>query len=85
VLQLRKQPLGKIVFMCMMMRNSYCTLLGGQVSSFFAMEPPSLQHWTSQGPRARPLPDNCIWSDNYEQDDDEDDEDEEDVDDDEDD
>ncbi len=33
---------------------------------FFEMMPPTLEEWTSQGPRAHPLPSTCIWSPNYE-------------------
>ncbi len=30
-----------------------------------SMQPPTLEEWTEQGPQARPLPDNNIWSNNF--------------------
>ncbi len=65
VLKLRGQSVGKIVFICMLLRNAHLTIYGSQINEHFVMLPPSLKEWTSQGPRARPLPDNCIWSDRY--------------------
>ena len=65
VLQLRKQPVGKIFFVCMMMRNIYVTLNASQINTYLDMLPPSLENWTSQGRRARPIPDNCCFSANY--------------------
>lgn len=70
VLQLRKQPVGKIIFLCMLLRNAYCTLLGSQVALFFGLVPPTLEEWTSQGPNARPLPITNIWSPDYQPDND---------------
>ena len=65
VMQLRKQPVAKIMFICMLLRNAYVTLCGSQISDFFTMAPPTLEEWLSQGPAARPIPDNSIFSPNY--------------------
>jgi len=64
-LQLRKQPLAKIFFVCMLLRNAHCCMNGSQCSVFFGMPPPSFEEWTSQGPRAHPIPDNSIFSPNF--------------------
>ena len=59
-LQLRNQPLGKIFFVCMLLRNAHVTLNGSQTSEYFTLEPPSLEHWLSQGPRAQPIPEDVF-------------------------
>jgi hypothetical protein len=51
VLQLRGQPLAKIMFICLLLRNAYVTLNGSQVSEYLVMMPPSFEEWTSQGPQ----------------------------------
>jgi hypothetical protein len=80
VLKLRGQPVGKILFNCLLLRNAYVTLNGSQVNEYFVLLPPTLVDWTGQGPRAHPIPSNNIWSDNYEGDSDVDDEEFDDVD-----
>jgi hypothetical protein len=55
-LKIRNQPLGKIFFVCMLLRNAHVTLNGNQAGAYFICHPPSLNHWLSQGPKARPLP-----------------------------
>ena len=49
VLQLRSQPVAKIMFICLLLRNAYVTLNGSQVSEYLVMMPPSFEEWTSQG------------------------------------
>ena len=51
VLQLRGQPVAKIMFICLLLRNAYVTLNGSQVSEYLVMMPPSFEEWTSQGPQ----------------------------------
>jgi hypothetical protein len=65
VLKLRNQPVSKIFFVCLLLRNVYVTIHGSQVSTYMSMMPPTLEEWTEQGPQARPLPDNNIWSPNF--------------------
>ena len=55
-LKIRNQPLGKIFFVCMLLRNAHVILNGNQTSDYFVCHPPSLEHWLSQGRNARPLP-----------------------------
>lgn len=68
-MKLRKQPVGKIIFVRMLLRNAHITLNACQAAEYFLSMPPSLVEWTSQGPRAKQLPSNNIWSDNYNQND----------------
>ena len=56
MLKLRNQPVAKIMFVCMLLRNAYVTMNGSQVSEYLISLPPSFEHWVSQGPSARPLP-----------------------------
>jgi hypothetical protein len=63
VLNLRKQPIAKIVFVCLLLRNAYTTMNGCQTSLYFLLVPPTLEEWTSQGPRAHPIPDNITFID----------------------
>jgi hypothetical protein len=65
VLKLRQQPVGKIIFVCMLLRNAYVTLYGSQSTEYFCMLPPTFQAWLSQGPKARPLPTNSIFNPDY--------------------
>jgi hypothetical protein len=44
-----------------------------QVAEYFDMQPPTFEDWVSQGPRAKPIPDDSIFSNNYIQEDEEDD------------
>ena len=37
-----------------------------QTSEYFLMMPPTFEDWTSQGKMAKPLPNNCVFSQNYE-------------------
>jgi len=41
-LQLKKQPLAKIFFVCMLLRNAHTTMNGCQCSTYFGMPPPHL-------------------------------------------
>jgi len=65
VLKLRNQPVAKIMFVCMLLRNAYVTMNGSQVSEYLISLPPSFEHWVSQGPSARPLPNNSIFSNDF--------------------
>ena len=65
ILKLRGQPVAKIFFVCLLLRNVYVTIHGSQISTYMSMMPPTLEEWTEQGPQARPLPDNNIWSPNF--------------------
>ena len=56
VLQVRKQPVAKIVFVCMFLRNAYVTMNGGQVGEYLNMMSTTLEEWLAQGPEARPIP-----------------------------
>ena len=55
-LQMLSQPLAKIFFVCMLLRNAYVCLNGCQTSDYFRMLPPTLSHWTMNGPQFNPLP-----------------------------
>ena len=39
ILQLRKQPVAKIFFICLLLRNAYVTLHGSQAAEYFVMLP----------------------------------------------
>jgi hypothetical protein len=65
-LQMRKQPLAKIFFVSLLLRNAHNTMNGSQTSAYFNMSPPTFEEWVSQGPRAKPLPTKSIFSPNYE-------------------
>ena len=65
ILKLRQQPVAKIFFVCMILRNVYVTVHGSKAVTYMEMLPPTLEEWTEQGPNARPIPINCIWSENY--------------------
>jgi hypothetical protein len=51
ILRLRKMPVGDMYLVAMILRNAYVTMFGSNTSSFFEMIPPTLEEWTSQGPR----------------------------------
>ena len=65
VLKVRKQPVAKIIFIAMLLKNAYVTMNANQTAEYYMMEPPTLEHWLSQGPRARPIPDDSPFSPNY--------------------
>jgi hypothetical protein len=44
-----------------------------QTAEYYMMEPPTLEHWLSQGPRAKPIPEDSPFSSNYNGDSDDDD------------
>ena len=62
VLKLRKQPVAKFVFVCMLFRNAHCTLYGSQTAEYFNLPAPTFDEWLSQGPNAQPIPSDIIWS-----------------------
>jgi len=55
-LKLRQQPVAKIIFVCMLLRNISCTIQQSQVSDHFRCAAPYFDDWISQGPKGRPLP-----------------------------
>lgn len=65
VLKIYGQPVGKIVFVCMLLRNAHVTVRGSQVREYFNMLPPTLEEWLSQGPQAHPIPQDSIFSPDY--------------------
>jgi len=65
ILQMRRQPVAKIFFVCLLLRNVIVTLHGSQASDYLNMIPPTLEEWTSQGPCAQPIPDDNIFSPNF--------------------
>ena len=79
-LKIRQQPLGKIIFVSMLLRNAFITLCGSQILEYLDILPPSLENWTSQGPRARPIPQNSCFHPDFVVDDDDDDVDDDDID-----
>ena len=54
-LQLNVSSVAAKVLVACILRNAYNCINYGQVSVFFSMGPPTLEHWTSQGPHAFPL------------------------------
>jgi hypothetical protein len=64
-LTLKNQPLAKIVFACMLLRNVLCTLYADQTADYFVMLPPEFEEWISQGPQGRPLPEDSIFHPNF--------------------
>jgi len=62
VLKLRNQPVGKFVFVCMLLRNAHVTMYGSQTSEYFNVRAPTFEHWVHQGPNAKPIPDDILWS-----------------------
>ena len=68
VLKIYKQPVAKIFFVCMLLRNALVALHGCQTTGYFEMLPPSVEEWTEQGPHARPLPPNFLFSPDYDPD-----------------
>lgn len=65
VLQLRKQPVGKIVFVCILLRNMYNCMYSSEAATYFEFLPPTLEDYLSQGVKARQLPKECIFSEEY--------------------
>jgi hypothetical protein len=70
---MREQPLGKIMLVCMLLKNAHACLNGCQTSQYFSFQPPSFEEWVSQGPLARPISRDCPLSPDYEADEDSDD------------
>jgi hypothetical protein len=66
VTKLRKQPVGKIVLTCMLLRNAHCCLHGSQAALYFLLAPPTLSDWTKQGRKAHSIPPHIIFSNAYE-------------------
>jgi hypothetical protein len=60
-LKLKNQPVSKIVFICMLLRNAHVTMNGCQASIYFTCDPPSFEDWISQGPQAHPIPDGIVF------------------------
>lgn len=49
-LKLRKQPVGSMYLIGMILRNAYCTMNANNTASYFNFIPPTLDDWTKQGP-----------------------------------
>jgi hypothetical protein len=49
----------------MLLRNLHSCMYGNQAAGYFSWAPPTLREYLSQGPRARPLPADSIWSPLY--------------------
>lgn len=64
-LQLRRQPVAKIVFVCFLLRIFHVCMYANQSADYFAMLPPELEHYLGQGPGAKPLPTDCIFSPHF--------------------
>ena len=62
---MRRQPIAKIVMVAMILKNAYVTMNANQSSEYFIARPPSFEEWTSQGPRARPIPEDSIFHPDY--------------------
>jgi hypothetical protein len=54
VLQMRKMPVGAMVLTAMILRNALNTITPFQTSTYFHLNPPTLEQWLAQGPNARP-------------------------------
>jgi hypothetical protein len=61
-LQLRKQPVAKIILVCMILRNAHNCMNGGETSNYFRFSSPSFEEWVAQGPRAHPIPPDNIFA-----------------------
>jgi hypothetical protein len=60
-LKLQNQPVAKMIFVCLLLRNAHVTMNGCQSSAYFSLQPPTFEDWTAAGPQAFPLPDNLIF------------------------
>ena len=58
ILKLRRQPVTDMFLISMILFNAKCCLHGNQTSAYFALQPPSLGQWVSQG--SRPLNEEAI-------------------------
>ena len=56
-LKLHNQPLAKIFFVCMLLRNAHSCMNSNQTALYFECMPPSFEEWLSQGPKAHPIDD----------------------------
>lgn len=50
-LKLLKSPIGVVCVCAMILRNAYVTMNGNITSTYFNYQPPTLEDWTSRGPR----------------------------------
>lgn len=66
VLKLRQQPVAKIVFVCLLLKNMHACMYGNENADYFIEITPSIELYLSQGPSANPLPRDLIFSDEYE-------------------
>jgi hypothetical protein len=66
VFKLRKnQPVAKIIFVCFLLKNIHTTFYACQIAAHFLCQPPTFEDYISQGPKAHPIPEDIIFSDNY--------------------
>jgi hypothetical protein len=54
VLQMRKMPVASMYLTAMILRNALNCLSPGITSQYFHCNPPTLEHWLAQGPKAKP-------------------------------
>jgi hypothetical protein len=54
-LKMNASAVGRMVLVSVILRNAFNCMNYGQVSVYFTMRPPTLDHWTSQGRKAFPL------------------------------
>ena len=65
VFKLRNQPVAKIMFVCFLLKNIHTTFYACQTAAHFLCQPPTFEDYISQGPKAHPIPEDIIFSDNY--------------------
>ncbi len=51
MLKIRKMPVSDIYLCAMLLRNAYNTMNGSNTALYFNLQPPTLEDWTSAGPR----------------------------------
>ena len=64
-LKIRSQPVAKILFTCLLLRNAYITLHSSQIGEYMEMVPPTIEEWCKNGPRYRPIPGDSIFNVDY--------------------
>jgi hypothetical protein len=64
-LKMKRQPLAKIFFVALLLRNAHCCFYGCEAAGYFNFLPPTFDDWISQGPTARPIPADSVFSENW--------------------
>jgi hypothetical protein len=65
VLKLRNQPVAKIMFVCFLLKNIYTTFYACQTAVHFFLQSPTFEDYIAQGPKAHPIPNDIIFSNEY--------------------